>query len=587
MVGGMKRTSLFALSAIFFLALYLRMFPLTETIYWGADYGEYFFLSRELAVSGHMSSQYLGWGLVYPDFPGMEILSSSMSILSNSSLEMWVSLVAPFLSSLVVIFIFLLAYEIFRDERIGLVAATFVAVVLPHVYATSHPMPGSVGDLMLVVGLLLFVKMQRNPRMIYPLTITAVALVMTHHLSTYILLICVMAGVFLKVIFTKNSKLGDFKISFTFLAIFTAVILLYWSLAPNFKDKILSHLFPWWIFLLIIPAALAILAIFVHLRSRIAFAPKLLYPSFKTSVSYFIIILSTVLIIQTVLVVIGIPGTTMMVKASTLVVYLPLVVFISLSGFGFDYWKFYKNGTYVTGYLIAIVGSLLFGALFAPTILIPYRHLEYLVLPLSLFVGLGLVYFHDIWTGGGHSDASDPMIRNAESRGVGRGKAGRANRKTAAIVSIAVFLLIANSFSSFPSRDHLLGYEEGTGSKSMEGIAWLDYKTSKDSTVASDHRLSSMIFGFSERNSTWDLAPQTLTTSSFEDAQSEMSQIVLPSGTKRIDYVMLDEDVKTGAILLVWDVAEPLSQEALDKFEGSNYTKLFDNGFSQIYMVNW
>jgi hypothetical protein len=250
----MRRSALLALVSIFLLSLYLRLQPLTGTLYWGADYGEYYYLSRELVTVNHMSPVYFGWGVVYPDFPGMEILGSSMSIMSNTSLELWINLVAPLMASLVAVFVFLIGYEIFRDERIGLVAAGFVAVVLPHVYPTSHPMPGSVGDLLFVVGLLLLVKMQRNQRLFVPLVIVSLALVLTHHLSTYFLLICAFAALFVKTLYSKNRNLVDFKLDFAFLGTFSAIILLYWSIAPNFKDKILSHFFPWWFFIAIIPS---------------------------------------------------------------------------------------------------------------------------------------------------------------------------------------------------------------------------------------------------------------------------------------------------------------------------------------------
>jgi hypothetical protein len=573
----MRRSALLALVSIFLLSLYLRLQPLTGTLYWGADYGEYYYLSRELVTVNHMSPVYFGWGVVYPDFPGMEILGSSMSIMSNTSLELWINLVAPLMASLVAVFVFLIGYEIFRDERIGLVAAGFVAVVLPHVYPTSHPMPGSVGDLLFVVGLLLLVKMQRNQRLFVPLVIVSLALVLTHHLSTYFLLICAFAALFVKTLYSKNRNLVDFKLDFAFLGTFSAIILLYWSIAPNFKDKILSHFFPWWFFIAIIPVSLGCLALFVVIRTRLGFSLNIRYPGFRLSLSSILAILVAVLVITSVLVVFGIPGTTMTVHPYSLVIFLPLFVFMAFAGFGRDYWQFYRGGTSLVGWLLAIAASLIFGAIFAPEFLIPYRHVEYISIPVGLLAGLGLVFFADFWTAG----------NSGIDRDKARGRRKKWSGRTAAVLTLAVFLLLANSFTAYPSRDLMLGYQEGTGVKSMEAVMWTGERTSRDAVVASDHRLSSIAFGFSGRNSTWDRAPLTLKADSFEEARAEMLQVELPSGSKRIDYVLLDDDVESGAILLVWDVAEPLSQQAIEKFEGSNYTKVFDNGFSQLYMVNW
>ena len=78
MLGTMRKSTRYALFTIFLLALFLRLFPLMNTLYWGADYGEYYYLSNELVTNNHISTQYFGWGVVYPDFPGFEGLSSSV-----------------------------------------------------------------------------------------------------------------------------------------------------------------------------------------------------------------------------------------------------------------------------------------------------------------------------------------------------------------------------------------------------------------------------------------------------------------------------------------------------------------------------
>lgn len=578
----MKKSTRYALFAIFLLALFLRLFPLMNTLYWGADYGEYYYLSRELLTNNHISTQYFGWGAVYPDFPGMEILSSSVSLLSEVSLALSLSLVAPILASLTVIFIFLIAVEIFKDERIGLVAAGFVAVVLPHVYPTSHPMPGSIGDLLLVVCLLLFIKMQSNPRFMAALLPLTLALIMTHHLSTYFLLICIIVAVFLKAVYTKNLEVRGFKATIGFTAIFVVMTLLYWGISENFMEKILGLIFPWYFLLLILPLALVFIAAFAIFRNKINYRPSIRYPSFKSSAAGFLLILFAVLIILSVLVFIGIPGTTMKLHYSSFLVFLPFVVYLSFSGFGRGYHEFYREGVNIMGWLFAVVASLFVGTFFASKFLIPYRHMEYLMIPLSFFVGLGLVFFYDFWVARGAKKEGN--TNPEESMEKANGKAGK---KRIAVFLLVLFLISANAFSAYPSREAMLGYNEGTNAKSLEAVIWIRFEADEYSTVASDHKLSSIIFGFGSKNSTWDKAPLTLMASSFEDAKDEMIQVELPSGTKRIDYVLIDEEVKEGAIIYIWDDAEPLSQEAIEKFNSSNYTKLYDSGYAQIYMVNW
>jgi hypothetical protein len=58
-------------------------------------------------------------------------------------------------------------------------------------------------------------------------------------------------------------------------------------------------------------------------------------------------------------------------------------------------------------------------------------------------------------------------------------------------------------------------------------------------------------------------------------------------GRERIDFVFLDRDMIAGASLFPWDPAFPLSAEAQAKFIGPQYLKLYDDGYAQIYWVNW
>jgi hypothetical protein len=575
----MKRSTLYVLASIFFTSLLLRLLPLTNSLYWGADYGEYYHISSGLIADGRIADGYLGWGIVYPDFPGMQILASTFTLLSELSVASSLSIAVPFIASLSVIFIFLIAVEIFKDERIGLVAAGFVAVVMPHVYPTSHAMPGSIGDLLLIVCLLLFVKMQSDPKMMAALVPISFALILTHHLSTYFLLICMMAAVFIRIIFASKPRLRDLKSSFAFIITMATATMLYWILSPNFRDSILNNAFPWWAVPLLTGLAISFLAVFAVLKGRTSYRPKVRFPSFKSSIVFFSLILSAVIIIFLFQVIFGIPGTTMKVDSSSFVFFLPLIIFISFSGFAIGHFGLYRKGPNITGWLVAVVVSLFVGALFAPRFLIPYRHTEYLMIPLSFFVGMGLVLFHDFWTSKNQMGQDDAKTVGGPSR--------RRAGKTVAVALLVVLLIGANAITAYPPRDIMLGYSEGTTAKGMDGVIWVKHMTGEHSTIASDHRLSSIIFGFGNRNSTWGNAPLTLRSDSFGDAVDEMTLVELPSGVKRIDYVLIDEDVKDGALISVWEIAEPLSQEAVDKFESSNYTKLYDDGYSQLFMVNW
>jgi hypothetical protein len=108
-----------------------------------------------------------------------------------------------------------------------------------------------------------------------------------------------------------------------------------------------------------------------------------------------------------------------------------------------------------------------------------------------------------------------------------------------------------------------------------------------DGLVASDHMASTTLFGFGGINGTWDTAQETLLADSFEEARDEMEEVDTPSGKKRVDYVAFDRDMENGVMLYPWNPAPIPSTEAVDKFSDSPYMKLYDNGYSRLYYVNW
>ena len=99
--------------------------------------------------------------------------------------------------------------------------------------------------------------------------------------------------------------------------------------------------------------------------------------------------------------------------------------------------------------------------------------------------------------------------------------------------------------------------------------------------------MSAIIFGWGERNASWDDAGTTLHSTDIIETLNEMLELGVPSGTKRLDYVYLNDDIEKGAALEQWDPAEPIDDEAQEKFEGFPFVKVYDSGNTRIYRVIW
>jgi hypothetical protein len=559
----MRKSTASALLAIFVLAVFMRLLPLTRHLFWGADIGEYYYISTSLAANGSIPGAYSGWGFAYPLFPGMEIIVAGSSLLGMDA-SVALSTIVPILASLVVIPIFMIATEITGDARAGLVAAAFIAVVMPHAYTTSHPMPGSLGDLLLVSCLLLFLKWSKSPKFGLLLFPTTLVLIVTHHLSTYFLLITLIFGIFV-VQLLRNRTSNEVLMRELAYVLFTVVMTaLYWFIgAPGFAEEIVSSesafLSPVLLGLLI--AALAAGCLIVWARRRFHPVLALRFPTHGRSIVSFAVVFLTSLSILLVNAFISVPGTTIDLAPQVVILFLPLVIFISFAGPGARPMGFHRGGEYPPAWTFVIALSTLAGVAMSSRVLLPYRHIEYLMIPIAILAGLGAVHVFGLI----HFDG---------------------NRKRAVLATTVIVGLVAsNAAVAYLPRDLLGGWEEGTQPQTVSLALWTGENA--DGLIAADHRVSTVIFGWGQANATWDTVTLIFHAEDFDEARDELESVDSPSGARRTEYVAFDIDTTGGVSLYPWDPARPMSDEAVAKFDESPFHNMYDDGYSRFFRINW
>jgi hypothetical protein len=156
-----------------------------------------------------------------------------------------------------------------------------------------------------------------------------------------------------------------------------------------------------------------------------------------------------------------------------------------------------------------------------------------------------------------------------------------------AAILTTLILIVASSIFAYPPEGLLSGFEEGTNDSELESCIWIRESIEDDGMVASDHRMSSMIFGFGYTNATWETAPNTIRGETLEDYADELNSTKTPSGEKDIDYVLISSEIENNVALTQWEPAEPMTTKAIEKFEKYPYYKIYDNGNVEIYMVSW
>jgi hypothetical protein len=557
----MRKSTGFALLSIFLAGLFLRLIPLYGNLYWGGDFGEYFFITKGLVENGSITLPYDGWGFTYPYFPGLFFLNGVVAF-SDASLPLVVSLVAVILASLSIFPVFMIGRTLFHEDSTSLIAAGVMAVSMPMVFTTSHASPGSVGDLLFVTCLLLFVKAHFNPKMYYLLYPVSLALILTHHLSTYFLIIAVLGAVFIREAISKKSDAGSLRLSIIYLAFLVTSAFLYWATyAVPFRDVIISKVLGSWVTVLgVFVVGVLVLYAIVKLRRRMKWGYRPKYPGLANRVGSFILGLAAIYFIMAVNVYVQVPGTTITPPDWAFIYFAPLMFMFAFGIAGRGFSDFTKRSLDPTSWFLTLAASLIFASFFASDVIIPYRHLQYMMPASALLIGLGL------------------------SRMAGLlGATNKKRRLVGAALITALFILVAAS--SHPQKDLLDRLDEGVPDRMVSNAYYS--KVYVDGLVATDHMASAVLFGFGGINTTWDTAHDTLLANTFEEARDEMEEVDSPSGKKRVDFVAFDREMESGVMLYPWNPAPLPSEEAIDKFNYDPYLRLYDNGHSRLYYVNW
>lgn len=557
----MKKWVQLALLAVFLVAAAIRIYPLFQYELWGSDTGEYYYITDQLVSDGYVSTDYEGWGFAYPNFPGMYYIAGAANLVMGMDVLLALVFVIPIVSALSVLLTFYLGKIIFRNDGASLLASAITVIAFPHVFATSHPMPGSLGDVLLLFSLLLLLASIKNQKFLVPLALTSMALTVTHHLSAYFLFIMVLGAVFVTEIMRKEEK-GEAKWYWLFLIFFLTIQILFWTLgAPEFTERVISSAFdvPLWALFGVGYLALALAFGIVKIRKKLkwSYVPK--YPSVRMQVIKYVALLVVLIPIVILVANTTVFGTDVDLGPEIVVLFSPFIVLTSLGAVGPDYVKFFRHGPALVGWMVAVLVSAFFGIITTSHVLLPYRHTQYMVPPMALLAGFGLV-----------------MLYNSAEIEV------KLSKRMLGTVLIVV-LLALTAVMAYPPKEVLGGFQEGTSHEDMQGVFWVRESLPEDATVASDHRMSSMVFGFAGLNATWDGAEKTLHAPSYVECQDEIEGLDTPSGEKPIDYVLLDDDIKEGAALLQWENARPMSREAQEKFEEGPFIKLYEAEGVEIY----
>ena len=551
------------LYSVFTLALLLRFIHKYDWPIWGSDSGEYLYLTRYLVENGMMLNEdYIGWGRAYPDFQGMQILTATMALIFDISYYSSLTWFIPLVSGLAIPMLFLIGKELVGFTP-ALFGSAFYGVTFGVVYANSHPMPGGLAETLGFVFILNWIKILKDEKLwiINPLKrnpwsnmmkFSFFALLITHHF-TLLLLMAAILGILIVEIAAGNKKIPTEGIMV--IGLMSLAISAYWLIyAKSFRKMLDDSAFdflpeniPTTIVLTLIPiVSLLILWLIKNKLYLPLLAEKITHEAYlKRSIAAFVGVFVVILLVLWQ----GVPGTDIPVDLEAtpyLSVNLAIMSLACVPSFVISK----KNGWVLWGWLLPILGLATIGAITGSHLLIAYRHAPYLLAPAALIVGISFHHF---------------II-------------GFETEKRKYVTALFTILLLGCAWGAYPPPSVMGGFQEGTSQEEIDGILWFNF-AEEDSLVASDHRLSSLTFGLTETNATWENGAIVINGNTEQSILAGKDLPTPQAGRKDVTYVLLSEEMQKGVALLQWDPAEELTGEAKTKFTDNNHFPIwFDNG---------
>ncbi|HTP55029.1 MAG TPA: hypothetical protein VML94_08765 [Thermoplasmata archaeon] len=581
------------LAGLALLLVFLALEPYLSFSVFGSDTGEYYRLTSDLVSSGTLpyGAAYSGWGSAYPDFPGIFVLAGGAAGALHLDPLSALTIVVPVVAVLSVFPLFLLFRRIYPHDTIALLGAALASVAMPRLFSIAHPAPLALGDFLCVGALWMLLESRRDVRWYLPLSLTAGALIPTHHLSSYFFAIGALGGILLLELWRPglwsrrypSRELG-------FLAAFVSATFVFWFYGTHtFVSKVLlpgfggSAYVGFGAFEVAALAAIAACAVLIRWRRAPARAGCrwVRLPTDGSVVRDASLIAVGVFGAISLLLVVPLPGTTQQTTPAAILWYAPVLALGILCGGSRRVLTTARLGPFALTWLAALAVSAAATLGFASlgsaypqystatgfaSALSPSRHAEYLLIPVGLLVAVGL------------------------GRLIAR-LGDRAGRRAVVAGAVAAILLVAgNAAIVYPPASDLGGFQEGLTHGDATLWMWVGIAEPSTATVATDHRLSSMIFGVDGNPATWVTTPVLFDANANGLAPLATQELISsgvpnPADARPIDLVVVDSVMYSGVALSPSDLAQPLGSAAIAWFAELPFLPVYENGQDVVYLV--
>lgn len=562
------------------IAIIIRSIPALLNPAWGADFGIYYGLTNSFIETKELFNPYNGWGNSYQYFPVLYAITGIFHWITGVGLIDIMPKIAPIFGGLTVPIFYFIVNELIKNKKVALISAALLAVSTFHIYQTSHTAPLTIGHFFMMLSLYFYIKFISNKKYILPLFISTFLLIMSHHFTTYFYLLSITFILFS----TVSIKFKDKKdlIILLYVSLASIFSFTYWAIIakPVFYDFMPSKMFfsP---YLIILIFYLFLFGGYLSIKKIKKYKfqiPKINFLAEITNLKKFIIFLILLLSIALFSTNISIPGVTVKLNIISIIYSLPMILLLSMSLTGYSELKKISNGKIVKGWIFAIALSFIYSLLSEN--LYPHRHLEYIIVPLC--IPAAIIIYNIITSDNKQFDIKpdfSPLIKNILTS---------KHFKTVIITFVSI-MCISNMIAAYPTIDALNHIDERVTSPCMNVINWMDGNISKNSIVASDHRLEMLLwaegFGitYSKTNITW-------TSENIISCNLEIGQL-------NYDYILIDDIMKNEVVYIDVGFYYHMTNQSYNKFGSLPFELIYRNAtydnnnnelhWAELYKINY
>ena len=227
--------------------------------------------------------------------------------------------------------------------------------------------------------------------------ISSILLIMSHHLTTYFYLLSLVF-----IVFVENASKKEWAVTFRqdifYILVFSGLVFSYWAFIakPVYESFMGNGLSIGPIVIasnfVIILFYIFFLSLFmiIWLKRRLNFYISREKPTSKYCTSVFLVTVIVSLIIMGIFSFVNMPWVNFSFTLLSIIYSVPLIIIIGLGVAGIRYMRFVPNGYFIRGWFLAILVSFTYGLIRNSSVFLPHRHLEYLMIPLSILSIYGL-----------------------------------------------------------------------------------------------------------------------------------------------------------------------------------------------------